>query len=339
MQTLFDYQEDECPWYYFDSSYKTLLGACLILFGVFGVLLNGWLFATFIHSHLLIFKSHILVLNLCSASLGRNLLGFPFSGSSAIAKRWLFGPSCCQLFAFLNQFFGVFQMAALFSIVLERYLQARFYRREKSLYFRWYWTLVGVCWLSSVIFATPPLFGYGVYSCDTTGTSCTFLWPSLQAGTRQIGYSIPYVILCGVVPVIAIFYFMGKAIRLERIYYRSEQQREQKRLTKSAHALTVATLALWVPAAVLSGWQWLPLLAYGYRPHVPAALALIAPIAAEAATSIPVLCYLASDERLRAALLGRMRRHYALLHPDKAKQFNREYLLKQQNNDYYTYGM
>lgn len=33
MQTLFDYQEDECPWYYFDSSYKTLLGACLILFG------------------------------------------------------------------------------------------------------------------------------------------------------------------------------------------------------------------------------------------------------------------------------------------------------------------
>lgn len=112
MQTVFDfYYEDDCPWYYFDNSYKTLLGACLFLFGmfgiihnsvgikiydvyswfvstgVFGVLLNGWLFATFIHSHLLTFKSHILVLNLCTASLARNLLGFPFSGSSALAKR------------------------------------------------------------------------------------------------------------------------------------------------------------------------------------------------------------------------------------------------------------
>lgn len=143
---LFDSDEDECPWYFFDSSYKTLLGACLIIFGecnvnsgkrflnsnqrtplqfsrvqiykinlqifksirllvstevftiktvktislitgVFGVLLNAWLYVTFIHSHLVVFKSHVLVLNLCSASLGRNLLGFPFASSSALAKR------------------------------------------------------------------------------------------------------------------------------------------------------------------------------------------------------------------------------------------------------------
>ncbi|KAM3964737.1 visual pigment-like receptor peropsin [Aphomia sociella] len=320
---MFDYLEDECPWYYFDSSYKTLLGACLILFGVFGVLLNGWLFATFVHSHLLIFKSHILVLNLCSASLGKNLLGFPFSGTSALAKRWLFGPACCQLFAFLNQFLGIFQMLALVAIVLERYLQAKFYKHEKSLYLRVYWTLIGVCWLSSIVFATPPLFGYGLYSCDATGTSCTLLWPSLASGMKHIGFSVPYVIICGVVPVILIFYYMGKAVRLEKIYYRSEQQREQKRLTKSAHVLCVTTLALWIPTAVLAIWQWVPLLAYGYRPHVPPALALIAPIAAEAATSIPVLCYLVCDERLRAALLGRMRRNYALLRPERAKLFNR----------------
>ncbi|CAH0748776.1 unnamed protein product [Diatraea saccharalis] len=225
-------------------------------------------------------------------------------------------------------------MAALFAIVLERYLQARFYRREKSLYFRWYWTLVGLCWLSAVVFATPPLFSYGLYSCDATGTVCTLLWPSTNAGSRHIGFAVPYVVICGVAPVIAIFYFMGKAIRLEKIYYRSEQQREQKRLTKSVHALTVATLALWIPAAILVGWQWLPLLVYGYRPHVPPALALIAPIAAEAATSIPVLCYLTVDERLRAALLGRMRRNYALLHPCRAKKFNLNLLSNYSNNSY-----
>ncbi|CAB3230687.1 unnamed protein product [Arctia plantaginis] len=206
MQNFFDDLQDECPWYYFDGSYKVLLGSCLFVFGVFGVLLNGWLFATFIHSHLLIFRSHILVLNLCTASLGRNLIGFPFAGSSAIAKR---------------------------------------------------------------------------------------------------------------------FYYMGKAVRLERIFYKGEIQREQKRLTQSLHTLCVTTLALWIPAGILVGYQWLPLLVYGYRTHVPPALAVIAPIASEAATSLPVLCFIAGDERLRAALLGRMRKHYALLRPERAKRYNR----------------
>nr|QDR51019.1 retinal G protein-coupled receptor-like protein [Manduca sexta] len=293
------------------------------LIGVFGVLLNGWLFATFIHSHLLEFKSHILVLNLCTASLGRNLLGFPFAGSSAVARRWLFGPACCQMFAFFNQFFGVFQMTALFVIVLERYLLARYFRREKSLYLRLYWSLVGISWINSVIFATPPLFGYGLYSCDTTGTSCTFLWPSQLSGAKHLGFTVPYILICGVIPVIAMFSYMGKAVRLEKIFYKGEEQKEQKRLSQSVHAVCIATLALWIPAAIQAGWQWVPLLAYGYRPHVPAALALIASIASEAATSVPVLCYLAGDERLRAALLGRMRKQYALLHPERAKRYNR----------------
>lgn len=60
----------------------------IIISGVFGLILNGWLFATFIHSHVLIFRSHILVLNLCTGSLGRNLMGFPFAGPSALSKRY-----------------------------------------------------------------------------------------------------------------------------------------------------------------------------------------------------------------------------------------------------------
>lgn len=66
----------------------SFISMCPLSPGVFGVLLNGWLFATFVHSHLLTFKSHLLVLNLCVASLGRNLLGFPFAGSSAVARRY-----------------------------------------------------------------------------------------------------------------------------------------------------------------------------------------------------------------------------------------------------------
>ncbi|XP_061378598.1 opsin-5-like isoform X2 [Danaus plexippus] len=175
----------------------------------------------------------------------------------------------------------------------------------------------------AVFFAIPPLFGYGLYSCDATGTVCTFLWPSLNSGAKQLGFSVPYVIVCGVLPIVGIFYYMGKAIRLEKIYYRNEQQREERRLTKCIHIICVTTLALWIPAAILAGWQWLPLLMFGYRPHVPQVLAVIAPVATEAATSVPVLCYLSADERVRASLLGRMRKQYALLHPERAKLYKR----------------
>ncbi|XP_022128453.2 visual pigment-like receptor peropsin [Pieris rapae] len=324
MQITYEYNDEECPWYYYDSSYKTLLGACLICLGVFGMLLNSWLFATFIHSHLLTSKSHLLVLNLCTASLGRNLLGFPFAASSALAKRWLFGPDACQLFAFLNQFYGIFQMTSLFSLVLERYILARHTRRERMLCFRYYWSLVALTWVNSLVFAIPPLFGYGIYSCDTTGTACMYLWPSSRASGKHLGYAIPYVLFCCVLPVVGIFYYMGKASRLENIYYRNEVLREEKHLTKCIHALCVITLALWIPAALLAGIQWFPLLVFGYRPHAPPVLALIAPLTSEAATCVPVLSYLSSDARIRAALLGRMRKNYALLPPQYAMRYRRD---------------
>lgn len=33
MQSFYEYYEEDCPWHYFDNSYKTLLGSCLIIFG------------------------------------------------------------------------------------------------------------------------------------------------------------------------------------------------------------------------------------------------------------------------------------------------------------------
>ncbi|CAK1550126.1 unnamed protein product [Leptosia nina] len=264
MQSSSEYNEEECPWYYYDSSYKTLLGACLI-------------------------------------SL-----------------------DACQLYAFLNHFFGVFQMTALFTLVLERYLLARYTRRERTLVYRYYWSLGAVAWVNALVFAIPPLLGYGIYSCDATDTICTYLWPSSRASAKHLGYAVPYTVLCGIMPIIGIFYYMGKANRLESIYYRNERLREEKHLTKCVHALSVLTLALWTPAAVLAGCQWFPLLLYGYRPHVPQVLALIAPITSEAATCVPVLSYLSGDNRIRAALLGRMKRNYALLPQQYAIRYRRD---------------
>lgn len=76
-----------------------------------------------------------------------------------------------------------------------------FYVSEKTLHIRYYWALVGVSWLSAVVFAIPPLFGYGIYSCDPTSTFCSLLWPPVSSA-RQMGYSVPYVIICGVIPIV-----------------------------------------------------------------------------------------------------------------------------------------
>jgi len=43
----------------------------------------------------------------------------------ATTHRWLFGDGCCQFFAFLQQVFGVSQVAAVTMMAAERFLVAR----------------------------------------------------------------------------------------------------------------------------------------------------------------------------------------------------------------------
>jgi hypothetical protein len=45
--------------------------------------------------------------------------------SATLYYRWLFGAKCCQFFAFLQQFFGMAQVAAVAMLAVERVVVTR----------------------------------------------------------------------------------------------------------------------------------------------------------------------------------------------------------------------
>jgi hypothetical protein len=55
--------------------------------------------------------------------------------------RWLFGFKCCQFFAFLQQFFGMSQVAAVTMLAVERVVVARYLYSSK------YWTSNRTHWI------------------------------------------------------------------------------------------------------------------------------------------------------------------------------------------------
>jgi hypothetical protein len=61
--------------------------------------------------------------------------------SVALCYRWLFGANCCQFFAFLQQLFGMSQVAAVTMLAVERVVVTRYLHSSK------YWTGNTTQWL------------------------------------------------------------------------------------------------------------------------------------------------------------------------------------------------
>ncbi|XP_077295441.1 rhodopsin, GQ-coupled-like [Arctopsyche grandis] len=329
------YEDFDCPLNLLDS-HKVILGACIVILGIGGVLLNAWVMITFIHSHLLSFKSHLLVLNLCTACLARNILGgFTFAGPSALAGRWIFGQQCCKLFAFMQQLLGVFQMISLAVLCFERFLITKRLKREKQdLSIKFYMASIVFCWSYSITFSIPPLLQYGDFGCDASGTTCTLEWR--YRNIRQTSFNILLVIFAGIIPIVCIGVSLWKCVRLNRRQRLSDTQWEQWSLTKvtvsnyttslfrldnrktttafNTCIVAVTILIFWLPQAVLASWVSITSWSKALRYSGPSfAISILAPLGAEAATLIPVLCYMAGEPRIRTALLGRCKENYGII--------------------------
>ncbi|XP_067004049.1 visual pigment-like receptor peropsin [Anabrus simplex] len=297
-----DHMQGDCPWLPLESEYCKGLGAGLIVLGTLGAGLNGWLISTLLLSSLLNAKTHLLTLNLALASLGRAVLaGFPFTGTSTLAGRWLFGPNCCQLFAFLRQFFSLAQLINLAVIAVERALIVKYPRIGDKLSVRIYVAGITLCWLSSVAWSIPPLTGWGRYNCDPTGMSCDLDWRPISGS--QLSYNLCFLLLGGALPAMLTLASAWQAVHSKNMAaVRTERglsHVEQHALAKAAMVLIVTFLLVWMPHALQLLW-----ILTGKGRTLPEALAIMSPLSAEASTMVPTLVYLACPTRVRGALMG-----------------------------------
>ncbi|XP_047000149.1 visual pigment-like receptor peropsin [Schistocerca americana] len=279
---------------------KAALGGGLFVLGALGTAASGWLTSALLLGRALPTRPHLLLLSLSLTQLARVLLaGFPFSATSALSGRWLFGPGCCQLFAFLRQFLRLSQSAALALLSVERLLTTRGKLADGRPRLRYYWAAVLLCWAASAAWATPPLFGWGRYECDATATSCDVGWS--PSGDR-LRYSLPSLLLADLLPAALAVTCSWRSLRAGKSWCLHQEPAsaaaDQRSFCKTV-AWLVASLELFHAPQIL-----LQLMSLADASPLPL-LIMIAPLCSEASTILPLLVCLGTHKKLRNTLTGR----------------------------------
>ncbi|XP_023715830.1 visual pigment-like receptor peropsin [Cryptotermes secundus] len=290
---------DECPWSPLDSAYRVYVGVFLIISGILGVVANGWLVTGFLISPLLNIKTHLLILNLTVNCLGRGLLaGFPFAGTSILAGRWLFGAKCCQLFAFLQQLFGMSQVAAVTMLAVERVMVTRYLYSRTHPPLQQYVTGILLCWTTAALWSVPPLLSWGRYGCDPTAMSCSLQW-DLNTGYSSKIYNICLLLLGGILPATLMSFCIWCAVSSEgRSSAGMDVDRlSQRALTKTVGVLVPGLCLMWLPHSLLVLWSLTGI-------PLPVPLVILATMSSEASAVIPISACMACDQNMRRALLG-----------------------------------
>ncbi|XP_054284251.1 visual pigment-like receptor peropsin isoform X2 [Macrosteles quadrilineatus] len=234
-----------------DNHMKAMLGSCLIFTGLLGSAVNGWLVSTLFLRAEHMSWSHLLLLNIGLASLGRSLLGgFPFSATSALAGKWLFGDACCKLYAFLHQLFSVAELLAVMLLCLERYQITLHSHMGQCAYM----SSLLLMWIASMVWSLLPLLNYGRYGCDVAGIACDLDWSVELGDSQSLAYNVSYLLL-GVTLAVGISCgSLWITVKSPASIYRLSGH-HQRQITKATIALVCGMYILWTPQSLLAIWR------------------------------------------------------------------------------------
>ncbi|XP_022914402.2 visual pigment-like receptor peropsin [Onthophagus taurus] len=283
-----------CTWNILDDSHKILLGNCLIIFGITGLVLNIWLFIAFIRNQIVSSRSYLFILAFCIACIVRGILVVVFSSFSALLTRWLFGYTACQLFGFFKLTVGIFQMTLLAFMGIERYLSVGTMHKGEELSYKFYIISSVFCWIFAMTIASFPLVGYSGYIYDTTCTACELDWKLNDY--YQKSFNISVIVLTAIIPILINCLFLYFATIKEKQFSKRKRY-NQTDTTKAVGMTTILTYLFWIPRAILIAW--IPYV----KGKIPVALTVMAPLGAEVSVIIPVLTYLVYLPGLRHALI------------------------------------
>ncbi|XP_045598832.2 visual pigment-like receptor peropsin isoform X2 [Procambarus clarkii] len=295
---------DPKPWDSITPNQHTFVGVYLIIVGVVGTLDNALVVAMFIKFPGLMTPSNLLLLNLCLTDLGMCLFaGFPFSGLSSLAGRWLYGDMGCQYYAFTGFLMGNANLNNHLMIALDRYLiTCRNDLRGKMAYGRYY-QMVAFIWLWSLFWAVCPLLGWASYGYEPSGTTCTINWQDNDAGYKW--YIMTLLVLVYVVPLILMcscYYQAARFLRHARdnghAIYAYEWANENN-VTRMGVVLVATFLCCWSGYAVVCVWT-----VFRHPYTVPVFLTLLPPLMAKAGPVLNPIIYFYSHPRLRKGMVA-----------------------------------
>jgi len=282
----------------------TYIGIYLFFVGILGTLDNGLVVLMFLKFRKLLTPSNLLLLNLCIADLGICLAGgFPLSGTSSLAGKWLWGEWGCQFYAFNGFLFGTANLTSLLMIALDRYLVTC--RRDLGANLSWnrYIQMIIFIWTWSFFWAVCPLLGWARYGYEPSVTTCTLDWQHNDSSYKS--YIMMASIMVYMVPcmIMASCYYQAS-----KYLHNAKQQGDTGIKYDWANENNVNKMGMTLIAAFLVCWSWYAVVClwvvFREPKTVPMILTLMPPLMAKAAPVVNPIIYFYANPTLKKGMIA-----------------------------------
>ncbi|XP_066528438.1 parapinopsin-like [Hoplias malabaricus] len=229
------------------------LALVLFMFSVTAVVLNAAVMAVTLRHEQLKQPLNLALLSLAASDLGSTLTGALPVVFNTAGGQHLTGRVGCVTEGFCVAFFGISALCTVALIAVERVfvvckpLGTILFQQKHAV------AGVGVSWMWSLVWNTPPLFGWGRYELEGIGTSCGPDWQSPEPRNRS--YIICYLLLCFAVPflviVVSYSWLLWTLRRMARLAGGAAAKAEA-RVAWMVVMMVVAFLLSWMPYTCLA---------------------------------------------------------------------------------------
>ncbi|KAM4612629.1 parapinopsin a [Polymixia lowei] len=219
---------------------------------------------SFMHKQLRQPLNYALV-NMAAADLGTAMTGGVLSVVNNAQGYFSFGRTGCVMEGFAVSLCGITSLCTVAVIAVERMLVVCKPLGPITFQMKHAAGGVALSWLWSLIWNTPPLFGWGRYELEGVGTSCAPDWHNRDP--KNISYILSYFALCFAIPFVIILVSYAKLMwtlhqvsRMGCVEGGAAAKAEMK-VARMVILMVLTFLVSWLPYASLA------LLAV-YKPHV-----------------------------------------------------------------------
>ena len=180
----------------------TVIGVIFLLLLVVGLLINGFIFHTYIRTSRLHTPTNLMVVGASICDLTMLVIVYPFVIAASFNGKWTFGDAWCKGYGFVTTLVSVTNVCILTAIALDRYfiiLEKPFASRITN--FKAGMTILS-CSGYGLLWATFPLAGWGRFVVENSEISCGPDWGSSDSLPRT--YNVTIFVLVFIVPLVII---------------------------------------------------------------------------------------------------------------------------------------
>ncbi|XP_009903103.2 pinopsin [Dryobates pubescens] len=289
------------PGHCLSPSGRLAAAVCLGTVGSLGFCSNLLVLLLFWRYRALRSPINLLLLNIALSDLLVCALGTPL-GMAPARDRGSPG-AACTWHGFANALCGIVSLVSLAVLSYERYCTMTGTTEADTTNYRKAWAGIVLSWTYSLIWTTPPLFGWSSYGPEGSGATCSVNWHSNDA--NNISYIICLFIFCLVIPFGIIVYSYGRLLctvrQVSSINKGMVRSREQRILIMVV-VMVICFLLCWLPYAIVA-----LIATFGKPGFMTPAASIIPSILAKSSTVYNPIIYIFLNKQFYRCFLALLR--------------------------------